>query len=98
MAEARHWYIITYDVSNARILRRTHKLLRSWGRPLQYSVFRVRCSNRGLERLRCELEKLLDSDDRLLIARLCDGCASRVITRGRGMVDFDDEPPPFIAC
>jgi CRISPR-associated protein Cas2 len=97
MGEPRHWHIVMYDVSDSKILRRTHKLLRSWGRPLQYSVFRVRCTSRGLERLRCELEDLLEAHDRLLIARLCDGCAGRVIMRGRDVITFDDEPPPFTA-
>ena len=97
MAEPQHWHIVMYDVSEPRVLRKTHKLLKSWGRPLQYSVFRVRCTARGLEQLRCELEDLLEPDDRLLIARLCPTCAGRVIMRGRDVVSFNLDPPPFTA-
>ncbi len=95
--EARHWHIVMYDVSDPAALRKTHKLLKGWGRPLQYSVFRVRCTVAGLERLRCELEAVLDPQDRLLIARLCDSCAGRVIMRGRDVVEFLKDPPPFTA-
>lgn len=97
MPEPRHWHIVMYDVSDPQALRKTHKLLKSWGRPLQYSVFRVRCTARGLEQLRCELENVLDPDDRLLIARLCNSCAGRVIMRGRDVVTFGVDPPPFTA-
>ena len=97
MGEPQHWYIVMYDVSDPRVLRKTHALLRQWGRPLQYSVFRVRCSDRGLEELRCELENLLEAEDRLMIARLCNSCAGRVIMRGRDVITFDEDPPPFTA-
>ncbi|HFE46151.1 MAG TPA: CRISPR-associated endonuclease Cas2 [Nannocystis exedens] len=95
MAEPRHWYLITYDVSDPKALRRTHRTLRSWGKPVQYSIFRVRCSERQIQQLRFELANILDSEDRLMIVRLCESCASRVTVQGHNMVSFDPEPPPF---
>ncbi|MBC7230272.1 MAG: CRISPR-associated endonuclease Cas2 [Actinobacteria bacterium] len=35
----RKYYLVCYDVSDAKRLRRTHKLMRGFGDPLQYSVF-----------------------------------------------------------
>lgn len=95
MPEPRHWYLITYDVSEPRALRKVHKTLSAWGKPIQLSVFRTRCTDRELEQLRFELTKLIADADRLMIIRLCEGCASRVTVQGDLQVDFDPEPPPF---
>ena len=95
MPEPRHWYLITYDVSEPRALRKVHKTLSAWGKPVQLSVFRTRCTERELEQLRFKLTKIIDGADRLMIIRLCEGCASRVSVQGDLMVDFDPEPPPF---
>lgn len=95
MAESRHWHLVMYDVSDPKALRRVHKKLCGWGKPVQYSVFRVRATARELERMRCELARILDPDDRLLIARLCDDCASRVTVRGKDLVPFELDLPPF---
>lgn len=84
-----------YDVSDPKALRRVHKKLRGWGQPVQYSVFRVRATARELERMRCELAKILDPDDRLLVARLCDHCAARVTVRGKDLAPFELDLPPF---
>ena len=84
-----------YDVSDTKALRRVYKTLWGWGKPVQYSVFRVRCSARELERMRFELARIMDPDDRLLIARLCDECAGRVTVRGKDRVPFDLDVPPF---
>ena len=77
MPEPRHWHLILYDISDDKALRKVHKLMTAWGKPVQYSVFRVRSTQRELERLRFELSKLMEPTDRLLIARLCPSCAAR---------------------
>jgi CRISPR-associated protein Cas2 len=94
MPEPRHLYLLAYDVTDPKRLRKAHKTLTAWGAPVQYSVFRVRCTTRELERLRFELVKILDADDRLLVVRLCAGCASRVAVRGKDLAPFDTEVPP----
>jgi CRISPR-associated protein Cas2 len=95
MAEPRHWYLVMYDVSNERTLKSVHKLLTGWGSPVQYSVFRVRCTSRESERLRWELTKLIDTEDRLMFVRLCESCASRVTVQGSQLDPFPSEQPPF---
>ena len=95
MPEPRHWYLFMYDVTEPVRLRQTHKLLSGWGKPVQYSVFRARCTARELERLRFELSGILTAEDRLMVVRLCDGCASRVSVHGEALASFDLDTPPF---
>ncbi|MBI5546400.1 MAG: CRISPR-associated endonuclease Cas2 [Deltaproteobacteria bacterium] len=95
MAEPRHWHLVMYDVTEDARLRRVHKLLRGWGKPMQYSVFRVRCTAREIERLRFEVTGLLGAEDRLTMVRLCAGCASRVSVRGAPLSPLEVDTPPF---
>ena len=60
-----------------------YKLLRSFGKRIQYSVFRAKLSARQLEHLRWELEKRMATEDALLIVGLCEGCVARVRVRNR---------------
>lgn len=93
MPEPRHLYLLAYDVMEPKRLRKVHKTMTAWGKPVQYSVFRVRCTGRELARLRFELSKILDADDRLMVIRLCAGCASRVSVRGKDLEPFETEVP-----
>jgi CRISPR-associated protein Cas2 len=95
MAEPRHWNLVMYDVTEDARLRKVHKLLRGWGKPMQYSVFRVRCTARELERMRFEVMNLLTQEDRLTIVRLCAGCAGRVSVRGAPLSPLEADAPPF---
>ena len=51
----RQTYIVSYDVSDPKRLRRVFKLLRGWGDHLQYSVFRCELNDRELVELRARL-------------------------------------------
>lgn len=81
MAEIRSWYLVCYDVREPGRLRKTYKLLKGYGTSLQYSIFRCRLNHRQLERLRWELEKVLDPEDGLMIAGLCASCIAQVVIR-----------------
>jgi CRISPR-associated protein Cas2 len=95
MPEPRHWYLFMYDVTDPKRLRAVHKTMTRWGRPVQYSVFRARCTARELERLRFELAQILTEADRLMVVRLCDGCATRVTVSGHALASFELDTPPF---
>jgi CRISPR-associated protein Cas2 len=82
-----------YDISGPAPLRKTHKLLCAWGVPVQYSVFRVRGSRRQINQLHHELLRIVSSDDRLLIIRVCDTCVKTAIVEGRDLAPFDLDPP-----
>lgn len=79
MAAEKHWHLVCYDIRDHRRWARVFKILKGTGDHLQYSIFRVHLSRKQLEELRWELEKILHDEDDLMIARLCDSCAKRVI-------------------
>jgi len=83
MAENKQWFIVCYDITEPRRWRMVYKKLCGYGRRLQYSIFRCRLTVRQAEKLRWELEKMLTSEDKLLILSLCDGCERRVKARNR---------------
>ena len=66
--EAKQWYVICYDITEPKRWRKVYKKLNGYGRRLQYSIFRCRLTRQQIEKLRWELEGMLDvSEDRLLI-------------------------------
>lgn len=93
MPEPRHWYLVMYDISSPVALRKAHKLLCAWGAPVQYSVFRVRASRRQIHQLHHELLRIVSSDDRLMLIRVCDACLQTAILEGRDLEPFDLDPP-----
>lgn len=94
MAENKLWYLVCYDISEPKRWRRAYKLLKGYGRRVQFSIFRCRINKRQLERMRWELEKILDVEDRLLISSLCDCCATKVIARN-SISGWDKDQPRF---
>ncbi len=95
MPEPRHWYLILYDISDAKQQARVRKKLKAWGKPLQFSVFCVRATEREQERLRFELAKMVDKADRITYVRLCTGCAGRVHSHGEMLHEFDPDDLPL---
>jgi CRISPR-associated protein Cas2 len=94
MAEPRHWYLVMYDVLDPVRLRHVHKICRSWGERVQLSIFRVRGTARELAQLEFELARVMEATDRLLLVRLCPGCASVVKVKGPQLEPFELEVPP----
>lgn len=82
MAIVRCWHFVTYDVREDERLRKVHQLLRAYGDHVQYSVFRVHGGPREIEKMRWELEQIMEIEDALLIVPVCASCASRVVSRG----------------
>ena len=82
MAEAKHWYVICYDITEPKRWRVVYKnctgMVGVW-----WCSICCRLTVRQMERLHWELEALLTSEDRLLIIRLCDGCERHVATHNR---------------
>lgn len=83
MGENKQWYIVCYDITDAKRWKKVHKHLHGYGKPLQYSIFRCRVTTRQLEKLRWELESILTKEDKILFIGLCDHCESRVIAHNR---------------
>ena len=62
MSRKREPYILAYDIADKNRLRRVHKLLKSWGMPVQYSVFAVDLTTRGADTLFEALARITDPD------------------------------------
>lgn len=67
----RRCYLVCYDIRDAKRLRRTHRLMKAYGEPWQYSVFY--CTLKAIDRVRLEnaaREILNLREDQLLIVDL----------------------------
>jgi CRISPR-associated protein Cas2 len=94
MGEDRHWYLVCYDIRDQKRWAKTFKILKGRGEHLQYSIFRVRMNGTQRESLRWELAKVMAKEDDLMMIRLCEGCAKRVID-SRGEEKWKNAPPSF---
>lgn len=92
--ETKYWYVVCYDITEPKRWRKVYKLLNGYGRRLQYSIFRCRLTVRGMEKLRWELEKLLTTEDRLLVLTLCESCEGRTARHNRPE-SWTDGPKSF---
>jgi CRISPR-associated protein Cas2 len=67
----RRRYLVTYDVSDAKRLRRTYRVMHGFGEPVQYSVFMCDLSKVERQMMRERLTTLLNlREDRVLIIDL----------------------------
>jgi CRISPR-associated protein Cas2 len=76
-------YLVCYDISDDKRLRKVFQTMRGWGDHLQYSVFECQLTSMDLVRLRAELAKIIHHDeDQVLFVLLgpAEGRGERVIT------------------
>lgn len=69
--DGRTRFIVTYDISNPKRLRKVHKVMKDFGEPLQYSVFC--CDLTASSRVRCEMalkEVIHHTEDQVLFVDL----------------------------
>lgn len=67
----RHSYIVTYDISDPKRLRRVYKLMLGFGDHIQLSVFRCELNHRELVEMRAALGEVIKTDeDQVLFASL----------------------------
>lgn len=55
-------YLVAYDIRDDRRLREVHQIVKSFGHPLQYSVFICDLDQREKVDLRLELRSAIDHD------------------------------------
>lgn len=71
MARARLRYLVSYDIANAKRLRRVAKCLESYGTRLQYSVFECPLDDLRLAQARAALAEIINTDhDQVLFVSL----------------------------
>ncbi len=64
----RHIYLVTYDISNDKRLRRVFKKMHGYGEHLQYSVFQCELSDKERAQMIAELNPLINHrEDQILI-------------------------------
>jgi CRISPR-associated protein Cas2 len=79
----RRSYLIAYDISHDKRLRKVFQTMRAYGDHLQYSVFECQLTPTDLIRLRAELAAIIHHDeDQVLFVDLgpAEGRGDRVIT------------------
>jgi CRISPR-associated protein Cas2 len=59
----RQAFVVTYDISDPKRLRRVFKIMRGYGEHLQLSVFRCELNKRELVELRAELADVIHHDE-----------------------------------
>jgi len=92
----KNWYLIAYDIHDAKRLRNVAKKLESYGSRIQYSIFRCRLDPKSLARLRWELAEIMDTTDSLLVMPICSKCAGKVPLHSTpDQHDWADEPSTF---
>lgn len=80
------WYLVAYDVADPKRLQRMHRRLRREGLAVQQSVFLVQRSQRRIEALLDELERLMRRREDDLRAYPVHH-PGEIWLRGRGLVD-----------
>lgn len=90
----RNRYIVSYDISDPKRLRRVHRAMKGYGDPLQYSVFRCDLSASQRILLIETLSRIIHHrEDQVMLINLgpADGRRSETIeTLGRALDDRDD--------
>jgi CRISPR-associated protein Cas2 len=89
----RHTYIVTYDISDPKRLRKVFKLMLGYGDHIQLSVFQCELNPRELVELRHSLGEIIHhTEDQVLFANLgpVEGRGSESIeSLGRAYVDLE---------
>jgi CRISPR-associated protein Cas2 len=83
-------YIVAYDISDPRRLRKVARACEDFGLRRQYSVFLCRLTACNLVRLKSRLYDVINLDqDQVLFIPLCSRCASEIEALGRPIEPHD---------
>ena len=78
--------LVTYDITDPKRLRKTHKFLKEFGLNTQKSVFECDIDEVALKRIRQFCKKSLDlSSDSVRIYKICSRCMKNVSISGLGL-------------
>jgi CRISPR-associated protein Cas2 len=76
-------YVVVYDISDVRRLRRVAEHCENFGVRVQYSLFECRLPPAEFERFWKELQELIEPrSDRLVVYQLCEHCVGNVRSAG----------------
>jgi CRISPR-associated protein Cas2 len=88
--------VVCYDIIDDRRRNKVFKLLKDYGRRVQYSVFEVECDELNWLQLEFRLVSLLNEEDSLSVYTLCRSCTQRAIYRGSFTERLEEEQNPIL--
>ena len=75
----KHFYVVTYDVSDTKRRDKVVKLMESIGTRMNYSVFECMLTEKQYQNMIARLEKIIEPvEDRINIYPLCTECFARI--------------------
>ncbi len=78
--------LITYDITDPKRLRKTHKFLKEFGLNTQKSVFECDIDELALKQIRSFIRTNLDlSNDSVRLYKICSRCMQKVTLSGLGI-------------
>ena len=83
-------YLVAYDISNPKRLRKVARTCEDFGLRRQYSVFLCRITAADLIRLKSRLYDIINlEEDQVLFIPLCARCADQIEALGRPIEPHD---------
>lgn len=84
-------WIISYDISNPKRLRKVAKFLEGYGTRIQESVFKVYVNDRDIEKIKWELTKKIEEIDSIFYFRFCNSYTERIQNQNPKLFQFDKD-------
>ena len=85
-------YTVAYDITNDKRRNRVAKILKDFGKRVQYSIFECNTDRQAFLRLQDRLEKIIDfGEDTITFYHLCAACEKQ-ITRIGLKKGLDNQP------
>ena len=70
--------LVCYDIEDNKRRTRIHKILRSFGEPIQESVFEIIGNERQIGRMKRRIAKVILPPDKLRYYTLCEACRGKI--------------------
>jgi CRISPR-associated protein Cas2 len=88
--ESMDTYLVCYDISDPKRLRKVAQACEDFGARRQFSVFICRLTATDVVRLKSRLHNVIDlAQDQVFFQPLCDRCAGRIEALGRPVEAHD---------
>lgn len=85
-----HWLLI-YDISDPKRLRKVAKIANAYGNRVQRSVFEISCSRETIEMIRKRIGFIIEDPDSVAYIPLCQFDYSGIMRFGKSLFDGDDD-------
>lgn len=92
--QRKEYYIVAYDITDDRRRYRILKLMKDFGRRIQYSVYECELADEEFDRmLRRALSVIDKKEDSVVVVRLCSKCLDGIMFFGTKEIrnDYEDE-------